>query len=82
MAAAGKVVDNWTIGAVIAGTGFRQRQQMPAHILQLADMALNIRNFIQRSALNVRTVPRRIVKQKDQFAALLKIKPDLPRLAQ
>lgn len=82
MTAAGKVVDNWAIGAVIAGTGFRQRQQMPAHILQFTDMALNIRNFIQRSALNVRTVPRRIVKQKDQFAALLKIKADLPRPAQ
>jgi membrane protein implicated in regulation of membrane protease activity len=82
VAAAGKVVDNRAIGAVIAGTGFRQRQQMPAHILQLADMALNIRHFIQRSALNVRAVPRRIVKQKNQLAALFQIKPDLPRLAQ
>lgn len=82
MAAAGKIVDNRAIRAVIAGAGFRQRQQVAAHTLQFADVPLDIGHFLQRPSFDVGTMPRRIVKQKDQFTTLLKIKPNLPRLAQ
>jgi hypothetical protein len=45
-------------------------------------VAFNIRHFLQRAFFHVGAVPRRIVEQVHQLAALFQIKPHLPRLAQ
>lgn len=82
MAAAGKIIDNRALRAVVAGAGFGQRQQVRAHILQLADMVLDIRHFLQRAFFHIGAVPRRVVEQGHQLAALFQVKPHLPRLAQ
>ena len=43
MTAAGKIIDNRAVGAVISRTGFRQRQQLLAHRFQLRNVAFNLR---------------------------------------
>lgn len=82
VAAAGKIVDDRAIGTVIARAGFRQRQQMLAHILQFNNVLLDIRDFLQGAGFYVRAVPGRIVKQAHQLFALFQIKSDLTGLAQ
>jgi len=57
VAAAGKVVDNRAIGAVIARAGVCQRQQMLAHILQFDNVPFDIRHFLQSARFYVRAVP-------------------------
>lgn len=82
MTAAREIIDDRAVRAIIAGTGVRQRQQLRTHPLQLADVALNLRDFLQRPALHVGAVPRRIVEQEYQLATLFQIEPHLTRLAQ
>jgi hypothetical protein len=76
MTAAGKIIDNRAVGAVIAGTGFRQRSSC-SRIACSSMMWRSIRHFLQRAFFHVGAVPRRIVEQVHQLAALFQIKPDL-----
>ncbi len=46
MTAAGKIIDNRAVGAVIARTGIRQRQQMLTHSLQFLNVPLDIRHLL------------------------------------
>lgn len=82
MTAAGKIIDNRAVGAVIPRTGFRELQQLFAHRLQLDDVAFNFGHFFQRAFFHVGAVTLRIVKQVHQLAALFQIKTDLSCLAQ
>lgn len=82
MAAAGEIVDNRAVGAVIPRTGLRKLQQLFAHRLQLGDVAFNLGHLFQRAFFYVGAVALWIVKQVNQLAALFQIKPDLPGLAQ
>ena len=45
-------------------------------------MVLDIRHFLQRAFFHIGAVPRRVVEQGHQLAALFQVKPHLPRLAQ
>lgn len=82
MTAAGKIVDNRAVGAVIPRTGFRELQQLFAHRLQLENMAFDLGHFFQRAFFHVGAVTLRIVEQVNQLAALFQIKTDLSCLAQ
>ena len=62
MTAAGKIVDNRAVGAVIPRTGFRELQQLLAHRLQLNDVAFNLGHFFQRAFFHIGAVPRRVVE--------------------
>lgn len=82
VAAAGKIINNRAVGAVIPRTGVRELQQLFAHRLQFDDVAFNFGYLFQGAFFHVRAVTLRIVEQVNQLAALFQIKPDLSCLAQ
>lgn len=77
-----QTIDDRAIGAVITGAGLSQCRQTVTHRLEITNMLLDLRDFLQGTLLDLCAMAMLIVKQGHQLTALLQGKADLTRLAQ